>query len=46
MKKFLDAPETVKQMGREAQKRALELYSKERVTSAMLDYYKKITGIA
>lgn len=46
MKKFFDAPETVKQMGREAQKRALALYAKERVTTSMLDYYKKITGIA
>ncbi|MCX5807984.1 MAG: hypothetical protein NTX36_01205 [Proteobacteria bacterium] len=46
MKKFLDTPATIKQMGTAAQKRALELYSKERVTSAMLDYYKKITGIA
>jgi len=46
MKKFLDAPETIKRMGREARKRTLELYAKERVTSTMLDYYKKITGIA
>jgi glycosyltransferase involved in cell wall biosynthesis len=42
MKQFLDNAETMKQMGAEAQKRALQLYSKERVTNAMLDFYKNI----
>lgn len=46
MQQFLDTPETIKQMGKEARMRALRLYAKEIVTTAMLDYYKKITGIA
>ncbi|MFA6411526.1 MAG: glycosyltransferase family 4 protein [Syntrophales bacterium] len=45
MKQFLDNPETIKQMGNEARKRTLRLYSKEIVTAAMLDYYKKITDM-
>jgi glycosyltransferase involved in cell wall biosynthesis len=45
MKQFLDTSETIKQMGKEARKRTLQLYAKETVTTAMLDYYKKITGI-
>ena len=46
MKQFLDTPETIKRMGKEARKRTLKLYAKEMVTTAMLDYYKEITGIA
>jgi glycosyltransferase involved in cell wall biosynthesis len=46
MKKFLDNPETIKQMGAEARKRALRLYSKERVTAAMLDFYRNFIAAA
>lgn len=43
MEKFLENPLLVKQMGAKARERALQLYSKEKVTGAMLDFYKNVT---
>lgn len=45
MKQFLHAPEQIKQMGKEAQRRTLKLYTKEMVTTSMLHYYKNIMGM-
>ena len=41
-----ESPGQQKETGAHTLKRTLQLYTKEMVTTAMLDYYKKITGIA
>jgi len=43
MKRFIDNPILIKKMGEAARVRAQQLFSKEIVTSAMLDYYEKLT---
>ena len=43
MSTFIENPELIKKMGKAAKARAEVLYSKEKVTSAMLDFYKRVT---
>jgi glycosyltransferase involved in cell wall biosynthesis len=42
MSRFIQDPSLIKSMGERARANALERYSKEKVTSAMIDYYKKL----
>jgi glycosyltransferase involved in cell wall biosynthesis len=42
MSRFIEDPSLIKSMGERARANALERYSKEKVTSAMIDYYKKL----
>ncbi|MEI6152980.1 MAG: glycosyltransferase, partial [Deltaproteobacteria bacterium] len=46
MSTFIENPALIKKMGKAAKARAEALYSKEKVTSAMLDFYKKAAHAA
>jgi glycosyltransferase involved in cell wall biosynthesis len=41
MREFIESPALIKKMGREAMQNAGILFSKEKVTTAMLEYYQK-----
>jgi glycosyltransferase involved in cell wall biosynthesis len=42
MCRFVEEPGLIKKMGKEAQKKALQLYARDKITAAMLDYYKTL----
>jgi glycosyltransferase involved in cell wall biosynthesis len=44
MARFVENPSLIKMMGEKAKINALEKYSKEKITSAMLDYYRAIAS--
>jgi glycosyltransferase involved in cell wall biosynthesis len=44
MARFVENPSLIKMMGGKAKINALEKYSKEKITSAMLDYYRAIAS--
>jgi len=44
MARFVENPSLIKTMGEKAKINALEKYSKEKITSAMLDYYRAIAS--
>jgi len=45
MRSYLNSPSSIKEMGMAARKRTLSLYSKDRVTEATLEFYRKILGM-
>lgn len=44
MRQYLESPSLMQKMGAAARKRTLNLYSKDRVTEAMLGFYQRILG--
>ena len=44
MCRFIDEPDLITRMGKKAQGKALQLYTRDKITRAMLDYYKALTN--